>query len=261
MKTVRIISLVSLAAIFFASCAVIKPGEVGVKRKLGKLSNKVLDQGAYLYNPFITTVVRTPIRTVNLEVALSLPSKEGLNISSNISILYRIEKKRVPDLIETVGFNYEQIIRSVFRSSSADICAQFMAKDMHSGKRAEIEAEIADAMTKLLKERGIVIEAVLMKSIQLPPGLYSSIEGRLEAEQEALRMKFVLEQEKREAERKVIEAEGNRDAQQILATGLTPEILQLRSIEAFIKLAESPGAKVIITDGEAPFLVDGATTK
>ena len=227
-----------------------------MKRKLGKLSDRVLDQGAYLYNPFITMVIKTPIRTVNLELSLNLPSKEGLNISSNISILYRIEKSNVPLLIEDMGDSYEQIIRSVFRSASADVCANFMAKDMHSGQRSIIEKEIADKMASLLKERGIIIEAVLLKTIQLPPGLYNSIERRLEAEQEALRMQFVLEQEKREAERKVIEAQGNRDAQKILSEGLTKEILELRSIEAFLKLAQSPGAKVIITDGESPFLIE-----
>ena len=256
MKGILSAMAVGMAALFLSSCAVIRPGEVGVKRKMGKLSDRVLDQGAYAFNPFVTQVVRMPTRTVNLEVQLSLPSKEGLNINSTISILYRVEKKDVPTLIENVGNGYERIIRSVFRSASADICAQYMAKDMHSGKRSEIESEIAKTMSEILEDRGIVIEAVLMKSIQLPPGLYNSIESRLEAEQEALRMQFVLEQEKREAERKVIEAKGNRDAQKILSEGLTEEILELRGIEAFLKLAESPGSKVIITDGQSPFLLE-----
>ena len=255
-STIAIVSLICL----FTSCAVIRPGEVGVKRTNGKLSQKVLEPGAHAFNPFVTTVVRTPVRTVNLEIQLNLPSKEGLNINSTISILYRIEKEQVPTLIETVGNGYEPIIRNVFRSAAADICARFMAKDMHSGKRNEIEKAIAVNMNELLQSRGIIIEAVLMKSISLPPGLYSSIEGRLEAEQEALRMQFVLDQEKREAERKVIQAKGERDAQLILSEGLTKEIIQLRSLEAFLKLAESPGAKVIITDGQAPFFIDPETT-
>ena len=239
-----------------ASCAIIRPGEIGVKRTLGKLDNRVLDQGSYFYNPLVTTVVKTPIRTVNMEVALNLPSKEGLNIASNISILYKIEKAVVPTLIEELGNNYESIIRSVFRSASADICSRFMAKDMHSGKRAEIEGEIAKVMNTLLEPRGIAIEAVLLKSIQLPPGLYSSIQSRMEAEQEVMRMQYVLQQEKLEANRKVIEAEGTRDAQQILSEGLTDKILKLRSIEAFLKLSEGRNSKVIITDGKTPFLIN-----
>lgn len=256
MNVFKGISTTVIAAIVFTSCAVIKPGEIGVKRKMGKLSTKTLDQGAYPFNPFVTTIIKTPIRTVNLEINLNLPSKEGLNIGAGISILYRIERESVPTLIESVGDGYEEIIRSVFRSASADICAQFMAKDMHSGKRSEIEERISEKMSKVLKNRGIVIESVLLKTIQLPPGLYNSIEDRLEAEQESLRMTFVLELERQEAERKVIEAKGNRDAQQILSQGLTREILELRSIEAFLKLAESQGAKVIITDGKAPFLIE-----
>lgn len=247
---------VGLIGIMISSCAVIQPGEVGVKRTLGKLSKKTLSQGAYGYNPFVTQIVRTPIRTENIEINLNLPSKEGLNVNADISILYKIEEKKAPSLIENIGEGYENIIRSVFRSASADVCAKFLAKDMHSGKRADIEKEISIKMNEVLNSDGILIDAVLLKSIQLPQGLYNSIEGRLQAEQEALRMQYVLEQEKLEAERKIIEARGSRDAQKILSEGLTPEIIKLRSIEAFIKLSESNGAKVIITDGEAPFLID-----
>ncbi len=240
-----------------SSCVVVRPGEVGVKRRLGQLSERVYEQGAYPIFPFTTVMLKTPTRTVNMEVNLNLPSKEGLNINSDISILYRIQKEKVPELIETLGNRYETIISSVFRSAAADVCAQYMAKDMHSGKRSEIETTIAAKMNEHLTERGIAIEAVLMKSIQLPPGLYNSIESRMAAEQEVMRMQFLLEAEKLEAQRKVIEAEGDRDAQLILSQGLTPSIIQLRSIEAFLKLAESPNSKVIITEGEAPFLIEG----
>jgi regulator of protease activity HflC (stomatin/prohibitin superfamily) len=249
------VSTALLALSFLASCTIIRPGEVGVKQKIGKLSQGILEEGPHGYNPFTTRIIKAPIRTENLEIALSLPSKEGLNVSGEISILYRIEKTKVPHLIETVGLQYENIIRNVFRSASADVCAQFLAKDMHSGKRAEIEDEIKNIMGKNLDDHGIVVEAVLMKSIKLPQGLYNSIEDRLEAEQDALRMQFILEQEKLEAQRKIIQAEGERDAQLIMAEGLSEEILKLRSIEAFLKLAESNGSKLIITDGgEIPFI-------
>lgn len=242
---------------FLYSCAIIRPGEVGVKQSFGKLSERVYDQGMYGINPFTTIMIKTPTRTVNMEVSLSLPSKEGLNIASNISILYRIDKVMVPTLIENIGTNFEGIISAVFRSASADVCAKYMAKDMHSGKRSDIEAEIAEVMNETLAPRGIKIESVLLKSIQLPPGLYSSIQNRMEAEQEVMRMQYLLDQEKLEAERKVIEAKGNRDAQKILSEGLTREILELRSIEAFLKLAETQNSKVIITDGKSPFLIEG----
>lgn len=240
-----------------SSCAVIRPGEVGIKQKLGKLSDEVVTQGTVSYNPFTSRVVKTSIQTNNLELSLSLPSKEGLSITSQISILYRLNKDKVASVIRTLGLNYPSIIASVFRSASADVCAKYFAKDMHSGMRAEIEKAIKDKMDKTLKEQGILIESVLMKSIQLPDGLAGSIERKLQAEQDAMRMEFVLQQQKLEAERIIIEARGTRDAQKILAEGLTPEIIKIRSIEAFIQLSKSPNAKMIITDGKAPFLING----
>ena len=246
--------LITLVLSLFFSCTVIKPGQVGVKSRYGKLSGAILEPGAH-FAAFGTRIIIMPVGTRNIEINLNLPSKEGLNINSNISILYRIEKEKVPEIIESIGNGYEQIITNVFRSASADVCAEFMAKDMHSGKRAEIEQEIQTKMSTVLQERGIIIEAVLLKNITLPEGLYNSIEDRLQAEQEALRMKFILEQEKMEAERKIVEAEGTRDAQLILSEGLTNEILQLRSIEAFKEIAKSPTSKLIITDGTSPFFI------
>jgi regulator of protease activity HflC (stomatin/prohibitin superfamily) len=126
---------------------------------------------------------------------------------------------------------------------------------MHSGKRADIEEAIRQKMDGNLKEKGIIIEAVLMKSIQLPNRLSTSIEQKLQAEQDAMRMVFVLEQSRLEAERKIIEATGERDAQIILAEGLTPEIIKIRSIEALEKFSTSINSKLIITDGKTPFLI------
>jgi regulator of protease activity HflC (stomatin/prohibitin superfamily) len=129
---------------------------------------------------------------------------------------------------------------------------------MHSGMRAKIEAQIKAQMDEILKTQadGIQLVAVLMKSIQLPVGLASSIERKLQAEQDAMRMEFILQQEKLEAERKIINAKGERDAQMILAQGLTDKIIKTRSIEAFMKLSQSPNTKIIITDGKTPMLID-----
>jgi regulator of protease activity HflC (stomatin/prohibitin superfamily) len=111
-------------------------------------------------------------------------------------------------------------------------------------------------MAETLSEQGIIVDAVLMKSIQLPAGLANSIEQKLQAEQDAMRMVFILQQEKLEAERKIIEATGTKDAQKILSEGLTDQIIKIRSIEAFIELSKSNNAKVIITDGKVPYLVE-----
>jgi regulator of protease activity HflC (stomatin/prohibitin superfamily) len=250
-----------LLAILTTSCAVIRPGEAGVRQKLGKLETEVTTQGTVFFNPFTTRVVKESVQTNNLGLLLNLPSKEGLSVESEISILYRLVVEKVPSILENLGPNYKGIITSVFRSASADVCSQFFAKDMHSGRRAEIEEAIRVKMAQNLIGQGIVIEAVLMKSIKLPFGLSKSIEEKLQAEQDAMRMEFILQQERLEAQRKIIEAEGTRDAQKILSEGLTAAIIKIRSIEAFRELAKSPNAKIIITDGKTPYFISSDTEK
>jgi regulator of protease activity HflC (stomatin/prohibitin superfamily) len=203
-------------------------------------------------------MVKIPTRTVNREVKLNLPSKEGLNVSAEISILYHVKQEKTIDIINEVGANFDRVlILSTFRSASADVCAKFYAKDMHSGKRGVIEEEIKERMKKLLENRGFVIEAVLLKSIALPSGLYAAIESKLRAEQQAQQMEFVLLREQKEADRKRIEAEGIRDAQKIIKEGLTDGNIEWRSLEVLKEIATSPNAKLILTDGKTPVLING----
>ena len=244
-------------SVIISSCAVVNPGEVGVKQQFGKIKGEVQNQGLVILNPLITELVKVPTRTVNKEVGLNLPSKEGLNVAAEISILYHVKQNKVIDIINEVGVNYERtLILSTFRSASADVCAKFYAKDMHSGKRSEIELEIKNQMMEVLAGRGFVIEAILLKSIRLPIGLYSAIEGKLEAAQQAQQMEFVLQRETKEAQRKRIEAEGIRDAQNIIKEGITDANIEWRSLEVLKELSSSPNAKIIITDGKTPVLIN-----
>jgi regulator of protease activity HflC (stomatin/prohibitin superfamily) len=238
-----------------SSCSVIRPGEVGVKSRFGKLSEPK-KEGLIAYNPFIARVIKLPTRTVNRELLINLPSKEGLTIQSEISILYKIKPEMAKQIITEIGLDYDKIVTAVFRSASADVTAKFYAKDMHSGERSIIEEQIAAKMNELLKDKGFEVESVLMKSITLPVGLSKAIEDKLAAEQDAQRMEFILLTEKKEAERKIIEAEGTRDAQKIVSEGLTKEILELRQIEMMEQLSTSQNAKVIVTNGtNTPVLI------
>jgi prohibitin 1 len=248
------------AALFTGACTTIHQGNLGVERKFGKQSNEILNPGLYFYNPVWTSIIVLSLSLQNLEVKLALPSKEGLNVEAEISILYKLKEEKVPALLVEFGGsafeeNEQRVVVNVFRSAAADVSARFLAKDMHSGKRSEIEAEILKAMREVLENKGFMIDRVLMKSIKLPPGLYAAIEDKLRAEQDAQRMEYVLQQEHREAERRKVEAAGVRDSQKILNQGLSKEIIMLRSIEAFRELAKSPNTKVIITDGKTPMLV------
>ncbi|MBT8491740.1 MAG: prohibitin family protein [Deltaproteobacteria bacterium] len=210
--------LAALMAVPQLACTVVKQGEVGVQRTLGRYEDRANKGGIEFYNPLLATVVKVPVRTVNLEVASRLPS--------------------APTLLRTIGRRYERnLILPVFRSAVADVSAQFLAKDMHTGARSRIEVAIRERMVANLAARGIEVEAVLIKSIQLPNNLARAIEAKLEAE------------------RRRIEAEGVRNAQTIIAEGLTPAILQFKSIEAFLELSKSPNSKVIITDGDMPTIM------
>jgi prohibitin 1 len=248
---------VLLFVLFASSCTVVRQGEFGVKRKLGKYDDQVYTSGLRTFNPFTSTIVKVSGQTENIEVSVNIPSREGLTIQSEVSILYNVIQKETPSLLRSVGMDYEQtIILPVFRSAVADVTARYYAKDMHSGSRAEIETSIRDLMMATLTKKGIVVEAVLLKSIVLPRNLTKAIEEKLEAEQQAQRMEFVLQQEKQEAERKRLQAEGVRDANQIIAEGLSPAILQYKALEAWLELSKSPNAKVIITNGSVPMMLD-----
>jgi len=236
-----------------------------VKTTFGRIASGPLNPGAQFVIPGVNSVLRVPARVVNREVRLEMPSKEGLNVAAEVSILYRARTENVRQILETSGTRYEEdVIIPVFRSAAADVSARYMAKDMHSGTRTGIEQAIKNQMMEVLSPRGFVVENVLLKSIRLPADLARAIEEKLEAEQRSEQMRFVLDREKQEAERRRIEAQGIREAWDIIAQGLSPEIISYQSIEAFRELARSPNAKVIVTDGKAPMLltneVSGETT-
>lgn len=244
-------------AFFFTQCTVVRQGEFGVKRTFGRFSDNVYTSGLRTFNPFTSKVIKVSSQTENLEVSLNIPSQEGLTIQSEVSILYRVTKKEAPELLRNVGLEYEEsLILPVFRSAVADVTSKYYAKDMHSGNRAEIENAIRELMMKTLTGKGILVENVLLKSISLPKNLTKAIEDKLEAEQQAQRMEFILQQEKQEAERKRIQAAGERDANKIIAEGLTKEVLQFKALDAWLKLSQSSNSKVIITNGTVPMVMD-----
>jgi len=261
MKPITILHI-GLAVVTLSSCAIVRQGEVGVRRTLGKINPQTLPEGVQIFNPVLTRVIKIPTRTVNLEVRAPLPSKEGLTVQSEVSILYRVEGSYAPRIVEQIGPDYaEVVILPVFRSAVADVSSRYFAKDMHTGQRADIERSIREVMMTQLKDRGFLIESVLLKSISLPAGLTKAIEDKLAAEQDAQRMQFVLDKERQEAQRRIIEAEGTRDAQRIINEGLTPMLIQFKAIEAFNKLSTSPNSKVIITNGNSPLMLSAGSVQ
>jgi len=166
----KVSNFVKLLICFFvfsslASCVTIREGEVGVKRKLGKYADKPYTSGLKAFNPFLARVIKISTQTENLEVGLNIPSKEGLTIQSEVSILYNIDGKKAPQILRNLGTDYERnVILPIFRSAVSDVSARFFAKDMHTGERATIEKAIKDQMMVLLDGKGIEVEAVLRPS-------------------------------------------------------------------------------------------------
>lgn len=245
--------LIAAALMTNIACVTIQQNEIGVRKIFGKLEEGTLQPGLHAVNLFTTTVERLPTYTKNLEISTSLPSTEGLSVQATISILYSIDPKLAHVVLQRTEAGYENnLILNIFRSASADVCSGYPAKAMHSGKRSLIELAIQTRMSQTLAPRGFIVEAVLLKNIQLPARLASSIEQRLSAEQDAMRMRYVLEREEQEAKRKRIEASGVRDAQQIRSQGITEKLLRLRYIEALERMANSNNSKIIFTDGNKP---------
>ncbi|MEO1232498.1 MAG: prohibitin family protein [Myxococcota bacterium] len=237
-------------------CAVVSPGERGVRQTFGKLGSEVHGPGTVGHWPFVSSVVTVPVRTTKLEMNLSLPSQEGVTVAAELSVLYRVKEDQVQDILESIGRDYERsVVLTAFRSASADIASRHAAKDLHSGARAEIEREIAEHMNQNIGSRGFEVEAVLLKSIRLPQTLAAAVQAKLAAEQQAQQMEFVLQSERQEADRRRVEAEGIRDAQRIVDQGLSPMLIRWRAIEAFRELAQSPNTKIIFTDGRTPLVM------
>lgn len=259
-RDLRLAVLLLLSLPWLTGCATIRQDEIGVKTRFGRIASEPLNPGAQFVIPGVNSILRVPARVVNREVRLEMPSKEGLNVAAEVSILYRARAEKIKQVLETSGLRYEEdVIIPVFRSAAADVSARYMAKDMHSGVRTGIEQAIKERMMEALEPRGFVVENVLLKSIKLPMDLASAIEEKLEAEQRSEQMRFVLDREKQEAERRRIEAQGIREAWDIIAQALSPAILNYQSIEAFRELARSPNAKVIVTDGKQPMLLTNDT--
>ena len=232
---VGIIGLIVLLNIF----VVIPAGNVGIKVLFGKVNGEQLAEGLHIVNP-LADIVKMSIRTEEYTMAssynegnrrgsdhISALTKEGLKVNLDITVLYRLNPNEAAKLYKTVGLNFqEKIIRPEIRSVIRSVVATYDAKDIYSQKRTEVVSAIKDELSKRLESRGIIIEQVLLRKVDLPSGLSQSIQQKLQAEQDAQRLDFVLQKEKKEAERKRIEAQGQRDAQKIINESLTNRYLQ-----------------------------------
>lgn len=238
--------IVSIAIGAFQFVTVIPAGTVGVVDFFGNVSDRTLAPGVNVVNP-LAAIHKFDQKTQTITTQMGVPSKEGLNVTLDISLLFRIDEGKANMIYKTVGPNYvEKIIVPKFRSIVRDVTAKYEAKALYTSSRDELSKSIMDGLQNEINARGIIIESAELRSIQLPPRLKESIEEKLKAEQESQKMAFVLQKEKQEAERKKIEAKGIADFQKIVAQGISSQYLKWKGIEATEKLASSPNSKVIV---------------
>jgi prohibitin 1 len=225
---------------------IIPAGHVGVVDFLGNVSDNTLKPGINIVNP-MANVVKFDARTQELKETMNVPSKEGLTVTLEISLLYSLSFEYANRIYKTVGENYvETILVPQFRSVVRGVTANYDAKSLYTAEREVLAQRIETELSKLVKSRGITLEAAALRQITLPPGLTASIEEKLKADQESQRMQFVLLKESQEAERKRIEAKGIADFQDIVSKGISEQVLKWKGIEATEKLAASPNSKVVI---------------
>ncbi len=228
------------------SIAYVPAGHVGVVTLFGRVTGEVLPEGTHLIYPFKTNN-KMPVRTQELKETASVPSEEGLIITLDTSLLFRLDAQKAAEVYQKIGPRYvDVVIEPNLRSSIRAATAAHNANALYTGAREEVALQIQRELVGQLAPRGIVVENILLRDIQLPAMLKQSIEAKQQAEQDALRMTFILQKEKQEAERKRIEAQGIADFQRIVAQGISPALLEWKGIEATEKVATSTNAKVVM---------------
>ncbi|MBK7376752.1 MAG: prohibitin family protein [Ferruginibacter sp.] len=268
----RIVGLLFILLGILTSCIKqINAGEVGVKILFGNIQADVLGSGLHFINPLLD-VKRLDVKTQNYTMsgvndegnkmgddAIRVLTSDGLEVTIDLTVLYRVVGSDAPKLLRETGDDYrDKVVRPVTRTKIRDNAVYYQAVDLYAGKRDEFQQRIYKSIEEDFKKRGLMLEQLLVRNITLPNSVKASIESKINAEQDAKKMEFVLLKEKQEAERKRVEAQGIADYQRIINTGLTDQQLQYEQIKAMKELALSQNAKVIVMGkGNTPLIIDG----
>jgi regulator of protease activity HflC (stomatin/prohibitin superfamily) len=253
--------LILLGALM-ASIVQIDAGYIGVKKLFGKVQKNVLPSGLHMINPMMD-IVEVDIRTKNYTMsgmsdegtqqqddAIHTLSADGLEVTIDLTVLYRVLPSDAPQLIAKIGMDYEdKVVRPVARTMIRDNAVYYDAIALYSTKRDEFQERIQNSIEKEFKKRGLVVENLLIRNISLPASVKQAIEQKINAEQEAQKMQFVLQKETQEAERKRVEAQGISDYQRIISLNLTDKQLQYEQIKAIKEFATSQNSKIILMGG------------
>ncbi|MSQ03125.1 MAG: prohibitin family protein [Myxococcales bacterium] len=262
--------LLILGAALLSALVAVDAGVIGVVKLFGKVSPEVLAPGLHLVNP-LANVVHVDGKTRNYTMsaihdegalqgddAIRALTSDGLEVVIDMTVLYRVVPSEAPKLLSEVGVNYEEnVIRPIARSRVRDAAVYYQAVQLYTEKRDEFQVKITESITAELAARSIVVEGVLLRNLSLPASVKTTIESKIQAEQESQKMVFVLQKEQQEAERKRVEAQGIADYQRIIAASLNDNQLRYEQIKAYKELATSANAKVIVMNGDTPIILGG----
>ena len=242
---VGVISLLVLLLLYL-STSVVPAGHVGVQDFFGRVSDRILSPGINLVAPG-TRVIKFSVQTREMKETAAVPTSEGLIVNLDVSLLFRLQPDAAARVYRTIGQRFEGVvIDPQLRSVIRDVTAEYEAKFLYSASREVVAQNMLKHIRAALSARGIEAEQVLLRSVTLPPLLTTAIQEKLQAEQQAQRMRFVLDRERQEAERKRVEAQGIADFQSIVAKGISAELLKWKAIEVAHELSKSPNAKLIV---------------
>ena len=235
-----------LVILLFNCVTRVGTGHVGVLTLFGRVTGETLGEGIHFINP-LKTNNEMSVQTQTIKESANVPSSEGLMMALDTSLIYHLNPDRAADVFQHIGADYEdKVVENQLRSAIREATASHTANALYTGEREMVAKQIQEKISQDLDKRGITVEAILLRDIQLPATLKASIEAKQQAEQEALAMNFRLQKETQEAQRKRIEAGGVRDFQQIVAQGITPSLLEWKGIEATETLAKSGNTKVVV---------------
>lgn len=242
----RVFVAILVLFLLFRCFTVIPAGHVGVVDFFGSVSSVTLKPGVSFRNP-LASIHKFSVKTQEKKEVMVVPSKEGLSVTLEVSVLYHLNPETAADVYKTIGPDYEKIILEPnFRSITRGVTAGYDARALYTSEREQLAQQIKIELEKIVSPRGIAIEATPLRQVSLPPNLTASIEQKLQSEQESQRMEFILTKESQEADRKRIEAQGIADFQKIVSLGLNDQFLRWKGIEATEKLATSTNAKVVV---------------
>ena len=227
----------------------INPGEQGVlfKRFGGGLDkDKLFSQGFHVVAPWNKMYVYD-VRIKEDFEEMEVLSKNGLNIIVELSFLYTPLEDKIGYLHDQVGTDYlNRIIKPAIRSATREVIGKYLPEELYSTKRDAIQDEIFEETRVQVEPKNIFLDAILIREVELPQSLQEAIERKLKEEQLSLEYEFRLERERQEAERKIIEAKAQAEANRIISSSLTDRILTDKGISATLELANSPNSKVVV---------------